>query len=60
MYAIQVLLEVEADQGLSDIPGSLLDRLTSGLVTSSRKQFIFPPFPYLYCVFLQKPTQRNR
>ncbi|KAJ3571667.1 hypothetical protein NP233_g3597 [Leucocoprinus birnbaumii] len=33
---LQMLLEVEADQGLSDEPGSLMDRVTVGIMSASR------------------------
>ncbi len=34
-------LEIEADQGLSDEPGSLMDHVLVGLISFSRTQLLF-------------------
>ncbi len=37
---MKILLEVEADNGLSDKPGSLMDKLCDGLITATRKYLV--------------------
>ena len=41
---LQVLLEVEADQGMANEPGSLMDRVMVGLITSCREFRLFLQF----------------
>jgi hypothetical protein len=58
-YYFQMLLEVEADQDLSDAPGSLMDRVTVGIISSCSKYLaLFIKSAYITCE--QETERRHR